>query len=132
MCETIGAYFYSLRDPANNELFYVGKGVGNRCFAHVAEARANERGIEKLETIRAILARGDDVGIDIVRHGLSDEVALEVEAALIDTLGLTDSGNLVRGHRADRRIGFSMPLIEQAVSPTSRPRLPQPVRATVP
>lgn len=102
VCETIGVYVYALRDPASGEVFYVGKGVGNRCFAHVEEARENQRGTEKLERIRAILDRGKDVGIDIVRHGLDEATALEVEAALIDVLGLTDFGNLVRGHGIDR------------------------------
>lgn len=31
--------------------------------------------------------------VDIVRHGLDEEIALYVEAALIDALGLTDAGN---------------------------------------
>lgn len=102
VCEEIGVYVYALRDPRSDHIFYVGKGVGNRCFAHVEEAKANVRNTEKLDTIRAILAEGLDVHIDVVRHGMDEAVALEVEAALIDLLRLTEAGNLVRGHETAR------------------------------
>ncbi len=36
----IGWYVYTLRDPRNNRVFYVGKGVENRWFDHIKEARA--------------------------------------------------------------------------------------------
>ena len=31
-------YVYALVDPRTDQIFYVGKGVGNRFFQHIAEA----------------------------------------------------------------------------------------------
>lgn len=33
--EQLGSYVYRLRDPRDHETFYVGKGKGNRVFAHL-------------------------------------------------------------------------------------------------
>jgi len=30
-------YVYVYVDPSNDEIFYVGKGKGDRCFAHLSE-----------------------------------------------------------------------------------------------
>ena len=79
-------YVYRLIDPRNGETFYVGKGRGNRVFAHI---RA-EHGLEgddldnKMKRIRAIRLAGFEVAHVIHRHGMDDETAFEVEAALID------------------------------------------------
>jgi hypothetical protein len=32
-------YVYALRNPRNNQVFYVGKGKRNRWFEHIKEAR---------------------------------------------------------------------------------------------
>lgn len=32
--ERLGHYVYTLADPATHKIFYVGKGTGNRVFAH--------------------------------------------------------------------------------------------------
>ena len=40
--EKIGFYVYLLVDPRNRVVFYVGKGTGNRCFAHLDEARKSQ------------------------------------------------------------------------------------------
>ncbi len=86
-------YVYRLIDPRNGETFYVGKGRGNRVFAHI---RAEE-GLEgdeldnKLKRIREIRLAGFEVGHVIHRHGMDEETASEVEAALIDAYpGLTN------------------------------------------
>jgi uncharacterized protein len=90
-------YVYRLIDPRNGETFYVGKGKGNRVFSHIN----SEAGLEddekdpKLERIRAIRLAGFEVAHVIHRHGMSEETAFEVEAALIDAYpGLT---NIVSG-----------------------------------
>jgi len=101
VAEAIGVYVYALRDPRSNEVFYVGKGIGNRCFDHINEARISERRTDKLEIIRSLLAGGNSPKIEIVRHGLDDATAHHVEAALIDILDLTESGNLMKGHGVD-------------------------------
>ena len=35
----IGWYVYALRDPRNNQVFYVGKGKRNRRYERITEAR---------------------------------------------------------------------------------------------
>ena len=86
-------YVYRLIDPRNGETFYVGKGRGNRVFAHI-RAEQNLGGDEldnKLKRIREIHLAGFEVGHVVHRHGMDDKTAFEVEAALIDAYpGLTN------------------------------------------
>lgn len=84
--EKLKTYVYRLIDPRNGETFYVGKGQGNRVFAHIREEESLE-GDEldpKLERIRQIRLAGFDVAHVIHRHGMDDQTALEVEAAVMD------------------------------------------------
>jgi uncharacterized protein len=99
----IRSYVYRLIDPRNGETFYVGKGKGNRVFAHVKDeldAGADALG-EKLQRIRDIRRDGFEVTHVIHRHGLAEETALEVEAALIDAY--PEARNIVSGHASDTR-----------------------------
>jgi len=86
-------YVYRLIDPRNGETFYVGKGKGNRVFAHI-RAEPNLEGDEfdnKIKRIREIRLASMEVAHVIHRHGMDDRTALEVEAALIDAYpGLTN------------------------------------------
>jgi uncharacterized protein len=100
--EHLGYYVYSLADPGG-KIFYVGKGTGNRIFAHVKAAIHNPNESDKLNTIRGILAAGKDVKYEIIRHGLTEEVAFEVESTLIDFIGLDALTDVVEGHYVDRR-----------------------------
>lgn len=95
--EQIGYYVYLLIDPADASVFYIGKGVNNRIFEHVNAALSVPQMSDKLERIRAIHARGEHVQHIVLRHGLSEKEAYEVEAALIDLLGLDDLTNQVVG-----------------------------------
>lgn len=99
--ERIGSYVYLLIDPDTDQVFYVGKGVGNRIFHHLNAALADETPSDKLDTIRAIHAKGLEVKHVVHRHGLTEKEAIEVEAALIDFIGLTELTNLVQGYNSD-------------------------------
>jgi uncharacterized protein len=98
--EKLRTYVYRLIDPRNGETFYVGKGKGNRVFAHIR----GERGIEgddlgnKMKRIREIRLAGFEVAHVIHRHGMDDETAFEVESALMDAYsGLTNEAGGVGG-----------------------------------
>jgi len=71
---------------------YVGKGKGNRVFAHIrADIESDDPG-EKLRRIQEIRIAGFEVAHVIHRHGMDDGTAFEVEAALIDAYpGLTNT-----------------------------------------
>jgi len=103
MAEKLRYYVYALSDPRSGKIFYVGKGVGDRVYQHAALARVvdpaeGRRGL-KLATIKEIHSARRDVDVEIIRHGLPDEEAYTVEAAVIDALRLAghDLANLVAG-----------------------------------
>jgi hypothetical protein len=95
--QELKSYVYFLRDPMEKKPFYIGKGGGKgegsaRVFAHVEEAAKNpKRHTRKLDKIREIHGRADKkynaVEHIIVRHGLKEHEAFEIEAALIDFCG---------------------------------------------
>lgn len=86
VAQKVKTYVYRLIDPRNGETFYVGKGKGNRVFAHIrAEEVLEGDAIDnKLKRIREIRLAGFEVAHAIHRHGMDDATAFEVEAALID------------------------------------------------
>ncbi len=98
--EQIEHYVYYLKDPRDDEIFYIGKGRGNRVFQHVQCSLDSPAENEKLDRIREISKSGNRVQHFILRHGLQESVALEVEAAVIDILGLTNLSNLQAGHKS--------------------------------
>ncbi len=105
--EKLNYYVYRLIDPRNGQTFYVGKGKGNRVFAHVQSAIGYYEGAEnsedadpnKIKIIRDIIDAGLEVIHVIQRWNLSEEEAFQVEAALIDVYqGLS---NLQSGHYSE-------------------------------
>ena len=101
--EKLSYYVYFLIDPDTQQIFYIGKGIGNRVFAHANDAISNASPNEKLDTIRAIHAAGQAVKHIIHRHGLTEKEAFEVEAALIEYVGLDKLTNQVHGYNSDDR-----------------------------
>ena len=102
--DKLKAYVYALFDPLEDRPFYIGKGRGNRVFQHVEGAILEDKESNKYETIREIRSRDSNnrVKHTIVRHGMSDEVAFEVESALIDLANRTGANltNEVTGHNS--------------------------------
>lgn len=102
--ERLGYYVYALKDPRTGSIFYVGKGKDNRVFQHVRGALIDPTENTKLNLIRDIHAAGLEVAHYILRHGLSEALALEIESACIDLLDLdalatrVHTTNAVKGH----------------------------------
>ena len=82
--EKLDFYVYFLQDPRTDEVFYIGKGIGNRVFNHLECAIETDGTTEKLDKIRDIVDSGNKVKHFILRHGLSESIAFEIEASLID------------------------------------------------
>jgi len=103
VAEQLHYYVYLLIDPRHEKPFYVGKGSGDRCFAHVEEAHKTEKDSSKdypkLRTIREIERTGQ-VRIELLRWGLEgpegEQTALAIEAAVLD-LRLPGLNNRVSG-----------------------------------
>lgn len=98
IAEKLGFYVYLLSDPNTSEIFYVGKGIGNRVFAHARDALSSDEEVPKVERIRRILESGERVTTELLRYGLDEQTAFEVEAAAIELLGLASLLNQVEGH----------------------------------
>lgn len=94
IANTLKCYVYVYTDPRNGKPFYVGKGQGNRVFAHLDDTLETQKTV----TIRAIRESGEEPEIDILRYGLSEAEAALVEASVIDFVGLPNLTNRVAGH----------------------------------
>ncbi len=93
--EQIGWYVYLYLDPRNKEIFYVGKGEGDRVFAHLEEQSESK----KMQRIKEIRTAGFEPHLEILRHNLPDEdTAYLLESAVIDLLGIPPLTNRVKGH----------------------------------
>ncbi len=96
-------YVYMLLDPKDNIPFYVGKGVNNRVFNHLNCALTElDTSSVKYDKIREIIGNGQIVKHVIIRHGLSESEAFQIEASLIDTLAYCGIllSNIVGGHNS--------------------------------
>ena len=104
--EKLQYYVYFLIDPRNNKVFYVGKGCGGRINHHLLGALEEKTlETEKIKTIRDIQKSDKEVGLTILRHGLTEKEAFEIECSMIDFLGIENLTNLVNGHySADRGV----------------------------
>jgi hypothetical protein len=112
-------YVYRLIDPRTGTTFYVGKGQGNRVFSHAAgelqPSENQEKASLKLNLIYQIKTAGFEVEHIIHRHGMSEGVAKEVEAALIDAYaGLT---NLQGGYNSDHGAMHALEVIRLYETP---------------
>lgn len=100
IANTLKCYVYIYTDPRNGEPFYIGKGQGDRVFAHLDDLADTD----KTATIRDIRKSGAEPQIDILRYGLTEAEASLIEASAIDLIGLPSLTNRVAGHH-DRSFG---------------------------
>jgi len=100
--EKLGYYVYLLIDPCNMKVFYIGKGKGSRIYNHLIAAEFSKikdiKSSEKLTKINDLKKENKEVILDILRHGMDEKEALEVESASIDLLGLPKVTNKIKGH----------------------------------
>lgn len=97
-----GYYVYALIDPRNDQIFYIGKGIGNRVFSHEMESGKSPKSEKaKLQKIRKIEDSGHEVRRIIINWGLTESEAFAAEATLINMMNFISKDvltNIVAGH----------------------------------
>lgn len=95
-------YVYLLIDPTTKKPFYVGKGKDDRVFNHLKCALEFEMISDKYDRIREINQSNKIVEHIIIRHGLSEKEAFEIEATLIDLFDFLNTGltNIIGGQKS--------------------------------
>lgn len=92
-----------------NEIFYVGKGKGNRVFAHEKEANRILRSGRMMElshkdkVIWRLWQAGMEVAHEIIAYELTEDEAYELESARIREIGLENLTNATYGRRPRTR-----------------------------
>ena len=101
-------YVYGLIDPRNKQIFYIGKGTGNRVFEHERESILNPDSEKlKLKTIADIKSEGLEVEKIIINSNLTESEAFAAEASLINAFNyISDIGltNIVSGHHSSEAL----------------------------
>ena len=135
--EKIHWYVYALRDPRNNEVFYIGKGKRNRWFDHIHEARKKVDDPKlKLQRIRDIEGSGHLVDPFIIRSGIKLEAhAYDIEGAVIHAFRLLersgtavpfDLTNIAEVHHPERGLA-SIPVMQSLLNAPPAPAIEVPV-----
>ncbi|MDO8676476.1 MAG: hypothetical protein Q7K16_02390 [Candidatus Azambacteria bacterium] len=101
------AYYVYLLIDNKGKIFYIGKGKGSRIYNHLVDAEFSKikelKNSPKIIKIRDIQNKKHVVRLEILRHGMSEKEALEVESACIDMLRLTNLTNKIKGHYSNNR-----------------------------
>ena len=92
--EQLRFYVYVYIDPRNERPFYIGKGKGNRVFAHLAA----DDDSEKTRILRELADAKTEPRIELLKYGLTEKEALLVEATAIDLIEISNLSNAARGH----------------------------------
>ena len=112
---SLGEYYvYSLIDPRNRKVFYIGRGTGNRILnmkEKVREVPESEK--LKLKTIAEIQATGLEVEKVIIKCNLTESEAFASEAALINIFNYVENSrltNIVAGHHSIGALSAQNPI----------------------
>jgi hypothetical protein len=89
-------YVYQLIDPRNSKPFYVGKGKGERMYAHEREAEGKSQH-PKCRVIREIKELGYVIEYKILKRFEDEAEAYLYEAQVILDIGLENLTNLMHG-----------------------------------
>ena len=74
-------YVYALIDPINKVPFYIGKGKGDRCYAHLkGYANYNQNKLNYIDNIKKL---GFEPKVYKIVENLSNKNSLKIESALI-------------------------------------------------
>jgi group I intron endonuclease len=86
-------YVYHLIDPLTNEVFYVGKGHGNRIFDHEKEVRRNKiphKNKHLYFKIKKILSLGRNIIYKKIYENINEECSFKKELEEIRRIGRAD------------------------------------------
>lgn len=86
-------YVYTLTDPRNHKVFYVGEGKNNRAWTH-EKFRSGCNNPHKDRTIRKIHESGLNVIISIIHQNLSKTMSQKLQDELIAEIGIDNLTNI--------------------------------------
>lgn len=84
-------YVYGLIDTSTREIFYIGKGCGNRCYAHFKPSALKARSL-KNSKIKSLQSKNIRIDVEIIKDQLNEQEAFELETQLISKYGRIDIG----------------------------------------
>jgi hypothetical protein len=99
-------YVYALIDPRNEQIFYIGKGKGDRYLEHIKEIQELEKdhserkkglNLNKIERIKEIVNSANELKYKFIAEKLSEEAAYVLEEVLVERFGreLLKNGQLL-------------------------------------
>lgn len=115
-------YVYTLIDPRNEKVFYVGEGKNNRAWLH-EKFKSGCNNPHKDRTIRKIHACGLHVIVSIIHQNLSKQIAQKLQDELIAEIGLDNLTNICPSANPPVRCGEENGFYGQTHTAESRTKM---------